>query len=269
MPKAFWKGAISFGMVVIPVKMSVATETKSISFHVLHKKCLTRPKQIWHCEKDNEYFSSAETVRGYEYAKEQYVVLEENAFNKVPVKTIHSINITGFVGMNEIDPLYYHGNHYLEPEELGIKPFALLRDALVKTKRVGVAKITLQKREHLCCLRPLDDIMILQTMYFQDEILPRTEAAPTKQQLASTELDMAVSLVNTMAMSFKPAEYKDEYVIALKKVVEAKVRGVEIKIPKPLKIEPIDLMSALKISIENAKKESQTREKVGAARGTR
>jgi DNA end-binding protein Ku len=106
-------------------------------------------------------------------------------------------------------------------------------------------------------------------MYFQDEILPRNEVAPPKQQLASTELDMAVSLVNTMAMSFKPAEYKDEYVIALKKVVEAKVRGIEIKIPKPLKIEPIDLMSALKISIENAKKESQTREKVGAARGTR
>ncbi len=188
MPKAFWKGAISFGLVVIPVKMSVATETKSISFHVLHKKCLTRPKQVWHCEQDKEYFNSTETVRGYEYTKDQYVVLEDNIFEKIPIKTIHSINIIGFVGANEIDPLYYHGNHYLEPEELGIKPFALLRDALVKTQRVGIAKITFQKREHLCCLRPLDDIMILQTMYYQDEILPRNEMPPLKQKLAAEEM---------------------------------------------------------------------------------
>src|SRR3972149_12106121 len=106
MPRAFWKGAISFGMVSIPVKMYIATTVRTPSFHLLHKKCLTRPRQALHCEKDNEYFSSKETVRGYEYAKEQYVVLKDSDFDKVPVRTTHAIDIVGFVRAEEIDPVY-------------------------------------------------------------------------------------------------------------------------------------------------------------------
>ena len=110
MPRAFWKGVISFGLVAIPVKMYVGTESKTLSFHLLHKKCLTRPKQVLHCETDNEYFSIKDTVRGYEVAKEQYVVLDDSDFEKVPIKTSHAIDILGFVEAKEIDPIYYYGS---------------------------------------------------------------------------------------------------------------------------------------------------------------
>lgn len=257
MGKAFWKGVISFGMVVIPVKMYVATETKSISFHVLHKKCLTRPKQVWHCEKDNEYFSSKDTIRGYEYSKEQYFTLDEEDFKKVPVKTAHSINIQGFVAAQEIDPIYYQNSHYLEPETLGAKPFSLLNSALIKTKKVGIAKVAFQRREHLCTIRPLDNILVLQTLYYPDEILNYSDLSQPDQKNLPAELEMAVSLLNAMAVPFKPDEYKDEYVKSLKKMVEAKMKGIELKAPEEPKTEIPDLMAALKASLAAAKKKRE------------
>lgn len=255
MPRAFWKGVISFGLVAIPVKMYVGTESKTLSFHLLHKKCLTRPKQVLHCETDDEYFGIKETVRGYEVAKEQYVVLNDKDFERVPIKTSHAINILGFVEAKEIDPLYYYGVHYLEPEELGAKPFQLLKEALIKTGRVGIGKVTFQRREHLGCLRPLEDIIVLHTLHYNTEILPRKEITPPETRATDAELDMAVSLVKAMAKSFKPEDYKDEYQEALKRVVEAKIKGEKIVAPAMPKAEIGDLMAALRASIEAAKKE--------------
>jgi len=255
MPRAFWKGVISFGLVAIPVKMQVATETKSISFHLLHKKCLTRPKQVLHCETDNEYFSMKDTVRGYEIAKDMYIVLNDSDFDNVPVKTSHAIDIVGFIEANEIDPIYYYGTHYLVPEELGAKPFRLLREALEKTGRVGIAKVTFQRREHLCCLRPFEDILLLHTMHYNSEVLSRKELAPSKPGVAKAELDMAISLIKAMAKSFEPKEYKDEYQEALKKVIEAKSAGEKIVAPITPKAEIGDLMEALRASIAAKKKE--------------
>src|SRR3972149_9391137 len=223
MPRAFWKGVISFGLVAIPVKMYVGTESKSISFHLLHKKCLTRPRQVLHCETDDEYFSIKDTVRGYEVAKEQYVVLNDSDFEKVPIRTSHAIDILGFVEAKEIDPIYYYGIHYLEPEELGAKPFRLLREALEKTGRLGIAKVAFQRREHLGCLRPLEDILVLHTMHYENEILPRKEITPPKTRVTAAELDMAVSLIKAMAKSFNPEDYNNEYHQALKRVIEAKI----------------------------------------------
>ena len=260
MPRAFWNGAISFGMVVIPVKMYVATQIRTISFRLLHKKCLTRPKQVYYCEHDNEHFGSEEMLRGYEYTKGQYVVMDENDFKKVPVKTAHLIDIVGFVNTGDIDPIYFHGCHYLMPEELGKKPFFLLKKALEKTQRVGIAKVSFSKREHLCCLRPFEDTLALHTMHYLNEVLPREEIAPPKEEAAGKEFEMATDLVNARAIKFKAEEYHDEYRAALEKVVEAKVKGEEIKVPKAPKIQVGDLMSALKASIEAAKKESESRE---------
>ncbi|MBI2980030.1 MAG: Ku protein [Chloroflexi bacterium] len=259
MPRAFWKGVISFGLVAIPVKMYVGTESKTLSFHLLHKKCLTRPKQVLHCETDDEYFSIKDTVRGYEVAKEQYVVLNDSDFEKVPIRTSHAIDILGFVEAKEIDPIYYFGIHYLEPEELGAKPFRLLREALEKTGRVGVAKVSFQRREHLGCLRPLEDILVLHTMHYATELLSRKELFPSKTRVTEAELDMAVSLVKAMAKSFTPEEYKDEYQEALKKVIEAKVTGEKIVAPAAPKAEIVDLMATLRASIEAAKKEPAIR----------
>jgi DNA end-binding protein Ku len=259
MPRAFWNGVISFGLVAIPVKMQVGTETKTLSFHLLHKKCLTRPKQVLHCETDNEYFSMKETVRGFEIAKDRYVVLNDSDFDKVPVKTTHAIDIVGFVEAREIDPMYYYGIHYLVPEELGAKPFRLLREALERTGRVGIAKVTFQRREHLGCLRPFEDILLLHTMHYDSEILPRKELVPSRPEVAKAELDMAVSLIKAMAKSFEPKDYKDEYQEALKKAIEAKSAGEKIVAPVTPKPEIGDLMAALRASITAAKKEPALR----------
>lgn len=254
MARAFWRGAISFGMVVIPVRMYVATTSNTPAFHFLHNKCLTRPKQVLYCEQDNEYLTTKDTVRGYEYARGQYVVLEDNDFKKVLVKTTHTIDIRGFVDAQEIEAIYYDGSHYLEPEELGVKPFSLLREALSSTRQVGIAKVTFQRREHLCCVRPLDDIMLLHTLHYSDEILPRSELTPAKVDVAPEEREMAVSLVKAMARSFKVDEYEDKYRVALQKVIEAKIKGEEIKVPREAKVAVPDLMSALRASIEAATK---------------
>jgi DNA end-binding protein Ku len=255
MPRSFWKGTISFGMVAIPVRMSVAAESRTPAFHLLHKKCLTRPKQVLYCQKDDEQFTQKETVRGYEYVKGEYIVLKESDFEKVPVKTMHSIEILGFIGAGEIDPLYYYGSHYLEPEELGVKPFYLLRETLLGTKRAGLAKVAFQRREHLCILRPLDDIMALHTIHYHDEILPRSEIAPSKPKITAAEKDMAAKLVEAMATSFQPEKYQDEYTIALQKMIQAKVDGQEIAAPPPApEAEIEDLMTALRASLDKAKK---------------
>ncbi len=254
MPRAFWKGVISFGMVAIPVRMSIATETKTLSFHYLHKKCLTRPKQVLYCPEDEIYFNVSETVRGYEYAKNQFVVFEEGDFDKVPVKTTHSIDIIGFVKAEEIDTIYYSGSHYLEPEELGVKPFALLKTVLEKTGMVGIAKVAFQRREHLCCLRPMDKIIALHTLHYKEEILPSDELSPQEPKLAPAELTMATRLVEAMTTNFKPNEYRDEYSLAIKEMVDAKLKGVEIKAPEIPKVEIEDLMKALRASVTAAGK---------------
>ena len=254
MHKAFWKGVISFGMVAIPVKMSVAIENKTPSFHYLHKKCLTRPKQVYYCDKDNEYFKTSETVRGYEYSKEQYIVLEEDDFKKVPVRTTHSIDIIGFARVEEIDIIYYSDSHYLEPEELGVKPFILLRDVLQEKGLVGIAKVSFQRHEQVCCLRPLDKIIALHTLHYKQEILPDDELAPPEQKPTKEELEMASKLVEAMTTGFKPDEYRDEYTLALKKIVEAKLKGVEVSAPEEQKVEIKDLMTALKESVAAAGK---------------
>ncbi len=255
MPKAFWKGVISFGMVAIPVKMYKATETKEISFHMLHSKCMTRANQVLYCSTDNEYISRKDTVRGYEFTKGRYVVLTDEDFEKVPLKTAHSINIMRFVQANEIDPTYYYGSHYLEPEELGAKPFRLLKEALQKTALVGIAKVVLQRREHLCSVRPMGDILALDTVHYQNEIVPAGKIAPPQPDVSTPELDMAVSLVKVMAGHFQPESYKDEYQSALKEMVQAKIKGEKIVAPEGPKIEIGDLMASLRASIEAAKKE--------------
>jgi DNA end-binding protein Ku len=273
MPKAFWKGAISFGMVSIPVKMYLATVSKTPNFHLLHKKCLTRPKQVLFCQQDNEYFSSKETVRGYEYTKGEFVILKDSDFEKVPIRTTHSIEIQAFVRAEEIDPIYFRGAHYLEPEELSAKPFCLLREALRQSGRVGLAKVAFQRREHLGCIRPLDSVLVMHTMHYQDEVVPRGDITVPEKEFSRDELKMAESLIDVMVKKFQPAEYRDEYQRALEEIIKAKLAGKEIKVTELPKYEEIpDLMSALKASIEAATKESATRPAVrsgNAAKKTR
>jgi DNA end-binding protein Ku len=256
MAKAFWKGAISFGMVTIPVKMYVAAASHGISFHLLHKKCLTRPKQVLHCDEDKEYFGIKDTVRAYEYSKGRYAVLKDSDFDKVRVKTTHLIDITGFINEGEIDPSYFYGTHYLEPEKLALKPYCLLRETLRKAERVGIAKISFQKREHLACLRPVGDILVLHTVHYQNEILPTSKIDIPKVDITAAELKVAQSLVDVMTTTFHPDTYQDNYSIALERIIAAKIQGAEIKAPPEPEVTEIrDLMAALRASITAASKE--------------
>ncbi len=253
MARAFWRGAISFGMVAIPVRMSLATERKTASFHLLHKKCLNRAKQVLYCPQEKEYFTIKDTVRGFEYTKDQYVALDDKDFEKIPLKTSHTIDITSFVEAKEIDPLLFSDSHYLEPDNLGEKPFVLLRETLVKTGRVGIAKVAFQRREHLVCVRPQGDILVLGTMHYQNEVLPPPEIPAAKY--TQQELDMAVALVKAMAKPFKPEEYRDEYQDALDKLIQAKLKGEKLVSVKAPKVEVGDIMTALRESIAAARKE--------------
>jgi DNA end-binding protein Ku len=260
MARAFWKGAISFGMVNIPVKMYIATVNPTPNFHLLHKKCLTRPKQVLYCEKDDEYFKRQDTVRGYEYARGEFAVMKENDFDKVPLRTTRTIEIVGFVSTGEIDPIHFYDAHYLEPEDLAAKSFCLLRDALRKADRLGIAKVSFQRREHLCCLRPKDSLLVLHTMHYQDEIVPEGEINVPEKEVSKSELEMAGSLIKIMEKKFEPKEYRDEYRVALEQIVEARLKGKEIKVEELPRIEEIpDLMAALKASVEAASKESPKR----------
>ena len=255
MPRSLWKGVISFGMVAIPVRMYVATETRPISFHLLHKKCMGRAKQVLFCPADGEYFSQKDTVRGFEFARGQYVALTEDDLNKVPVKSARAIDILRFVEAGEIDPAYYYGSHYLEPEELGVKPFRLLADALRKTGLAGIAKVVFQRREHLCCIRPFEGILALHTIHYQDEIVSTKDLTPPDVAVSDEEVDMAVSLIRAMSGRFEPKKFRDEYRSALKDMIEARVRGEKIVTPAAPVAEMGDLMAALRASIEAARKQ--------------
>ena len=254
MPRTFWKGAISFGMVTIPVRMSTAIDVKTPIFSFLHEKCQTRPKQVLYCEKDDEYLTRGETVKGYEYAKDRFVVLNDEDFEKVPVKTLHTIDILGFSRIDEIDIIYYDGTHYLEPEAMGLKPFILLRNVLDKKGLSAIAKVAFARREHLCCLRPYNSILALHRLHYQASILSPNDMKPDEVELKDAEMEMAEKLVDAMTIGFKPNEYHDDYTAALLKLIEAKLQGIELQAPEIPQAEIEDLMEALRQSVTAAVK---------------
>jgi len=254
MPRSIWNGVISFGMVSIPVKLYTATEDKDISFNLLHKECGSKLKQLRWCPVHERAVEWSEIARGYEYEKGEYVVMDDSDFEKLPLPSKHTVELSAFVDASQIDPIYYQRTYYLEPEEKGVKPYALLMKALKDKKLTGVAKIAIRNKEQLAAVRPMDGTLVLETLYYPDEIreVP-TEITNTK--VSEKELKMAEALIDLLKDDFKPEEYKDEYRDALQKLIEAKLEGQEIAAPKaarPAKI--TDLMTALKASVEAAKK---------------
>jgi DNA end-binding protein Ku len=256
MPRAIWKGAVSFGMVSIPIKLYTATEEKDVSFHLLHKKDHARIKQQRYCPEDEQVVEWDELVRGYEIAPDQYVIMEPEDFEKVPVDSTHTIEITDFVPAEQIDPIYYQKTYYLEPERVGGKPFALLREVLNDSDLVAIAKVTLRQKEHLCTLRVHDGTIALETMFYADEIRASQDLdVPEDVKITDRELKMARSLVEMLKGDFEPEKYQDNYRDALLHLIEAKAEGQEIKKPAPAVGKVTDLMEALRVSVEAAKRE--------------
>ncbi len=256
MPRAMWKGAVSFGMVTIPVKLYTATEEKDVAFNLLHKKDGVRIKQQRYCPEDDAVIEWNDVARGYEIAPDQYVIMQPEDFDNVPVDTTHTIEITDFVPSEQIDPIYYQKTYYLEPEKIGGKPFALLRQVLTDSKLVALAKVTLRQKEQLCTLRVFDNTISLETMFYADEIRGTSDLdVPEEIELGEKELKMAKSLVDMLATDFEPEKYHDNYREALIEMIERKSAGEVIKRPAPAAGKVVNLMDALRESIEAAKRE--------------
>jgi DNA end-binding protein Ku len=255
MPKAIWSGSISFGMVTIPVKLYGATQSKDIAFHLLHATCGTRLQEKRWCPTDDIEVPWSETVRGYEYAKGQYVTLTEEDFERLPLPSKHSIDLSAFVEEREIDPVFYERSYYLEPGERAEKPYALLLRALAEKKLSAVATITIRKKEQPCVLRPHEGTIMLETLYYPDEIRMERGVNLDNVKVSDRELDMAFTLIDILRRPFDPSEYHDHYREALAELIEAKLEGKQVaKAPATREPRVFDLADALKRSVEAAKK---------------
>jgi DNA end-binding protein Ku len=259
MPRAMWKGAISFGLVTIPVSVYPATEEKTLRFNQLHDDDGGRIRMKRVCSIDGEEVSYEHIVKGYEYEKDRYVILTDDDFEAVPVESSRAIDIQQFVDLEEIDPMMYKKSYYLVPEETGAKAYALLREALDRSGKVGVAKVSFRDKEHLAALRFRDDAFILETMYWPDEIREADfGGVDVSAKIRPNELEMAQTLIDNLTADWDPTEFKDEYREAMLGIVEAKINGEEIEV---VQAEPtakvVDLMEALKASVAAAKKEAK------------
>jgi DNA end-binding protein Ku len=250
-------------MVAIPVRMYLATESMSkVSFNLLCPEHKSRIKNKRWCPEGEHEVQWGDVIRGYEYEKGTYVVLDDDDLEKLPLKSSKAIDIAGFIEDEELPgPIYYQAAYYLEPEKSATKPYALLKKTLEKTKRVAIAKFALRDRERLVSVRPLDGALLLNTLHWPDEIRSTEDLdLPEDVSVNAKELQMAQTLVDTMAMKFEPDEFKDEYKEALEDIVKAKVQGKEDLIEAPevaAETTVVDLMSALKASVERAKKEER------------
>jgi len=256
--RAIWKGAVSFGLVTIPVGLYAATERASeIAFRQLHKKDESPIDYKRFCSKEDVEVTWSEIVKGYEYAKGRYVVITDEDLAKARVPSTQTCEIRDFVPAASIDDLYFDHPYYLAPSgRAAAKPYALLRDALARSSRVGVGTIVLRQREHLAAIEPAGEALVLTTMRWAHEIrspaaldLPRRTTGSDKR-----EMELALRLIDTLASDFDPKRYKDTYRDVLLQVIEAKVKGKDIELPAPRRQRPVgDLMQALRRSLTERK----------------
>jgi DNA end-binding protein Ku len=266
MPRAMWKGAISFGLVTIPVSVYPATEEKGLKFNQLHDEDGGRIRYKRVCEKDGEEVSFEHIVKGYEIEKDRYVVLTDEDFDAVPVESSRAIDIERFVDLDDIDPVMFKKSYYLIPEETGAKAYALLREAMSEDGRVGIAKVSFRDKEHLAALRFKDDAFVLETMYWPDELREADfGGVDVGGKVTDQEMAMARQLIESLAGEWEPEQFSDEYREGLLEIVEAKLHGQEIEVVAP---EPtakvVDLMEALKASVAAAKKQEPAPKKTSA-----
>jgi DNA end-binding protein Ku len=258
-------------MVSIPVKLYGATESKDIRFNLLHKSCGSRLKQVRWCPTDEVEVPWNETARGYEYAKGQYVVLTDEDFEQLPLPSRHTIDISAFVTEAEIDPVFFEKSYYLEPGERAEKPYALLLKALEKKGLTAIATITMRNKEQLCAIRARNGVVMLETLYYPDEVRKDVGVDLDQVKVSEKELDMAFTLIELLQKPFEPEEYHDRYREALEQLIEAKLEGKEVvTAPVGAETKVIDLADALRRSVEAARKGGKPRPaaKPAAARRT-
>lgn len=258
--KSIWNGAITFGLISIPVRLYGAIEEKDVSFHQLHAEDTGRIRYRRVCSSCEKEVSYDDIVKGYEYEKDHYVVFTAEELERIPAESIQAIDIVSFVPLEDIDPIYFQRPYYLAPEPTGIKAYRLLERALKDSSRVGVAKITLRDKERLATLRVRDGVFVLETMHWPDEIRePAFEELEKTPEIRKQELEMARSLIENLSDEFRPGEFVDTYRERLEGAVQAKIEGQEIAVtPERPPTQVLDLMEALKASVEATKAKAKS-----------
>jgi DNA end-binding protein Ku len=261
--RPIWKGSITFGLISIPVKLFSAVQEKSIKFNMLHDEeaCPEgggRIKLKRTCSACDQEVAWDDIVKGYEYSSGHYVTFTPDELSALDVDSIKAIDVVSFVPLTDIDPIYFNKTYYVAPDATGIKAYKLLADALEAEGQVGIAKVALREKEHLATIRLKDDLFVLETMHWPDEIRePDFEELEKKVDVRDTEVKMARQLIQQLSADFDPGEFQDDYRIQLEQMAEKKIEGEEVTVAAEAEEEPtkvVDLMEALKASVADAKK---------------
>ena len=270
--RSIWKGAISFGLVTIPVKLYSATEEKDVSFHQVRRSDGSRIKYKRVAAVDGEEVAYGDIAKGYELPSGETVVLTDDDFKDLPLTTNRAIDVLQFVPLEEVDPIYFAKSYYLEPDKTGTKPYVLLRKALEESGKVAIVKVALRNRESLAALRVRDGVFVLETMLWPDEVRTASfDFLDEDIEVRPQELAMAGSLIETLTGEFDPAQYSDSYREALQAVIDAKIEGREVVQPEgaqPTSGTVVDLMAALRASVDAAKKNQAPGQAKGPAEVT-
>jgi DNA end-binding protein Ku len=272
MAASVWKGHLTFGLVSFPVRLFSAARSETISFNMLHKTDHSRIRQVTYCQAEDKPIERSETVKGYEYEKGHYVVIDDEDIKKVAPKTAKVMEILEFVKADQVDPVYLESSYYMAPDEGGEKPYALLFEALRQSSYYALAKVAMHNREHIIILRPGAKGILTHTMFYQDEIRQVEEFRTDTSLVKDKELDMAKMLISSLEADFEPAKYHDTYRENLQKMIEDKIEGKRVvETPEPKVAPVIDIMEALKRSLAEKRKPAQaatasaTEEPQGAA----
>jgi DNA end-binding protein Ku len=260
MPRSIWSGTISFGLVSIPVRMVTAVSEHALHFNLLHRKDSSPIGYEKVCKKEGKPVSDDEIVKAYEVSKGKYVEVEDADFEAARAQGYHTFDISDFVAVDEIDPIYFERSYYLVPQDGGEKVYTLLVRAMEDAELAAVGTFVMREREHLGCLRIRDGVITLERMYFADEIRPADELKPDRARVTKQELEMATALIDRFKGSFDPSKYSDTYTEKLLDVIERKRKGetVTVEAEAPPEEEAPDLMAALRASIEAHGRTSRT-----------
>ncbi|MBK8459725.1 MAG: Ku protein [Micropruina sp.] len=267
MPRSIWKGAISFGLVTIPIKVYGATETKDISFRQVHPADGGRIKYKRVCEECGKEIPFSEIAKGYETADGRVAILEREDFENLPLPTAKAVEVVQFVDAEDVDPTYFEKTYFLEPDASGGKPYVLLRQALAEAGKAAVVKVALRSRESLALIRPKGDLLVLHTMLWPDELRDGSFAAPAGEvRVSDAEVAMARMFIDQLTGEFDPSQFSDVYREALEQVVAAKLSGIPVPDETqeaPREADVVDLVAALRASVEAAKKRREEAAKAG------
>ncbi|MFL6463474.1 MAG: Ku protein [Bryobacteraceae bacterium] len=260
---SLWTGYLTFGLISMPVRLFAGARSEHISFNMLHRDDLVRVKQQLICPAEEKVVERSDTVKGYEFRKGEYVVIEPEEIKKIEPRTAKAMEILEFVRAEEIDPVYFESSYYLLPEEAGRRPYALLEKAMEDSNFYGIAKLTMHNREYTVFLRPHEGGLMLHTMYYEEEVRKVEGFGAPDVELKDAEVKVAHQLIEALAAEWEPEKFKDDFQENLKNLIQTKLEGGKIaEVEKPKKIAPVvDLMAALKQSLaqmEGKKKPAAT-----------